>query len=225
MRLTHRSYDLDLDRLGDEELVVLAQECDFRPAGQTLLGRYHAWAGRLAARRACRSRLQAADAADARQNAVLSLAEAIRSYDTLQLGRRGGCRFRSFLLRVVSARYLDFLRRLRHRCRHCQGAAALAAAPVPPRRGGPGPQGWGDPVGAAEWREEQASLEQALGRLEEGARRLWERLAAGTPLRAVARELGLSYDAAKRARRRLLTALAAQVGGGTPPARQRHPDS
>jgi RNA polymerase sigma factor (sigma-70 family) len=218
MRLTGRGYDLDLERLADEELVVLAQECDYRPAGEALLLRYHAWAGRLAARRAWRSRLQPADAEDARQNAVLSLAEAIRCYDTLQLGLRGGCHFRTFLLRVVSARYLDFLRRLRRPGRPCHSAAALAEVPVP-ARGGPGSHGWGDPVGTAEGHEAQARLERALGRLDAGARRLWERLAGGTPLRAVARELGVSYDVAKRARRRLLAALAAQLRGGTAPGR------
>jgi RNA polymerase sigma factor (sigma-70 family) len=211
MKLMGACYDLDLDRLTDEALVVLAQECGYRPAAEVLLERYHAWAGRLVGRRACHSCLQPADVEDARQNAVLSLAEAIRCYDTSQLGRRDTCHFRTFLLRVVSARYLDFVRRLCRWRRRWWNWAALDGAPVPARRGGPAPHGRGDPVGAAERGEEQAWLERALRRLDGDARSLWERLAAGTPLRAVARDLGLSYDAAKRARRRLLAALTDQL--------------
>jgi RNA polymerase sigma factor (sigma-70 family) len=223
MRLTGRGYDLDLERLADEELVVLAQECDFRPAGEALMRRYHGWAAQLAARRACRSRLQPADTADARQNAVLSLAEAIRCYDTLQVGRCGGCTFRTFLLRVVSARFLDFLRRLGRMRQHCQSSADLAEAPVPDRCGDLRTPCWSDPGGAAQCREEQARLERALAGLDAGARCLWERLAVGTPLRVAARELGLSYDAAKRARRKLLAALTAQLREGAAPERGRPP--
>jgi RNA polymerase sigma factor (sigma-70 family) len=211
MTLTGLRYDLDLDRLTDEELVVLAQECDYRPAGEALVQRYHDWARWLAARCARRSRLQSADAEDARQNAVLSLAEAIRCYDTLQLGRRGGYQFRAFLVRVVGARYLDFLRRLRRLGQRYKGAAALAEALESAHRGGHALRDGGDPVGAAERQEEQVRLEQALCRMDEVARSLWERLATGTPLRAAAQELGLSYYAAKRARRRLLAALTAQL--------------
>jgi RNA polymerase sigma factor (sigma-70 family) len=211
MKLTGLRYDLDLDRLADEALVVLAQECDYRPAGDALLERYHAWAGRLVSRRASRSRLQSADVEDARQNAVLSLAEAIRCYDTFQLGRRGGYQFRAFLVRVVGARYLDFLRRLRRLGQRYKSAAELAKALEPAHRGGHALRDVGDPVGAAERQEEQVRLEQALCRLDEVARSLWERLATGTPLRDAARDLGLSYYAARRARRRLLAELTAQL--------------
>jgi RNA polymerase sigma factor (sigma-70 family) len=211
MRQTAPRYDLDLDRLADEALVVLAQECDYRPAGAALFQRYHDWACGLVGRRACRSRLQHADAEDARQNAVLGLAEAIRRYDTLQMGLRGGCRFRTFLFRVVSARYIDFLRRLGCLRRHYRSATILAAAPVPAGSGSRPAYGAGDPVGAAQCKEEQARLEQALQQLDEASRKLWDSLAAGTPLRAAARALDISYDAAQRIRRRLLAALAAQL--------------
>jgi RNA polymerase sigma factor (sigma-70 family) len=204
--------------------VVLAQECDYLPAGEVLLERYHAWAGQLVARRARRSRLQSPDAEDARQNAVLSLAEAIRCYDTLQLGRCGGCTFRTFLLRVVSARFLDFLRRLGRMRQHYQGSADLAEVPVPARCGSLLTPCWSDPAGAAECREEQARLERALAGLDAGARCLWEGLAVGTPLRVAARELGMSYDAAKRARRKLLAALATQLCGRMAPERGRNPE-
>jgi len=184
MKLTGPCYDLDLDRLTDEELVVLAQECDYRPAGEALLERYHAWAGRLVSRRASRSRLQSADAEDARQNAVLSLAEAIRCYDTLQLGRRGGYQFRAFLVRVVGARYLDFLRRLRRLGQRYKSAAELAKALEPAHRGGHALRDAGDPVGAAERQEEQVRPQQALGHLDAQLCHFWEWPATHPWLRA-----------------------------------------
>jgi RNA polymerase sigma factor (sigma-70 family) len=207
MRLAARRYDLDLERLADEELVVLAQECGYGPASTALLLRYHDWAGRLVTAHARRSRLQAADVEDARQNAVFSLTEAIRRYDTLELGRRGGCRFRTFLYRVVTARYCDFARQVGRLVSRWKGSLLVGDALTLARCN------WGDPATAAELREAQARLEQALARLDGSARLLWERLASGIPLRAVALEQGISYDAAKRARRRLLAELTAHLRG------------
>jgi RNA polymerase sigma factor (sigma-70 family) len=187
--------------MSDEELVVLAQECGCAAAGQRLLLRYHDWVGGLVARRARRRHLQNADVQDARQNAVLSLTEAIHSYDTRELGRPGGCCFRSFLYRVVLARYCDFLRKVGRHTGRWKSFPARAEAPVPVR------SGCDDPAVAVEWQEAQASLERALRQLDDPARQLWERLVTGVPLRGIADELGVSYDAAKRARRKLLAQL------------------
>jgi RNA polymerase sigma factor (sigma-70 family) len=196
MRLRAKRYDLDLEGMSDEELVVLAQECGCAPAGQVLLLRHHDWVGGLVARRARRRYLQDADVEDARQNAVLSLTEAVHSYDTLELGRPGGCRFRSFLYRVALARYCDFLRKVGRLTGRWKTFSALAEAPVPVR------SGCDDPAAAAEWQEAQARLERALGQLDDPARQLWERLVSGALLRGIADELSVSYDAAKRARPR-----------------------
>jgi DNA-directed RNA polymerase specialized sigma24 family protein len=72
-----------------------------------------------------------------------------------------------------------------------------------------------DPAEVVERREALARLDQALGRLGEGARRLWELLATGLRLHAVAKELGVSYDSAKRQRQKLLAGLKSQLREGT----------
>jgi FixJ family two-component response regulator len=50
-----------------------------------------------------------------------------------------------------------------------------------------------------------------LERLEEKQRALWQELAAGKKLRQIACEQGLSYDAVKRRRRKLLAHLSKVV--------------
>jgi RNA polymerase sigma factor (sigma-70 family) len=203
MSLPAKCYDLDMVPLADEELVVLAEECGYVPAATVLLARYHDWVGELAARRAWHSRLQGADVDDARQNAFLSLAEAISRYDTSQMGRRRGCRFRSFLYRVVQARYCDFARHVGRLHKRWQNTEVL---PDVASNGRPGAS---EPADMAGREELLAQVEQRLQCLGQDDRRLWERLASGASLRTVARDLGLSYDAAKRARRRVLQALSA----------------
>jgi hypothetical protein len=61
--------------------------------------------------------------------------------------------------------------------------------------------------------EVQTCLHRELGRLVESDRRLWDLLAGETPLRKVAAALGISYDAAKRRRRKLLGRLRGSLAG------------
>ncbi len=105
-----KPYDLDLARMGSEELVVLAKECGYYPAWEQLLVRHEGWKRRLVAWLASGHRLGGAEAEDAEQQAVFAMREAIASYDTGQLGLRGGCSFRTHLRRVLTARFQDFLR-------------------------------------------------------------------------------------------------------------------
>src|SRR6516162_1796545 len=95
-----KKYDLDLSKMGDEELVVLAQECEFRPASDELVLRYHEAIGRVISHKARRTPLSASDVEDARQNAFFALCEAVASYRTLEMVKPGGCRFRSYAGRV-----------------------------------------------------------------------------------------------------------------------------
>jgi hypothetical protein len=68
-----------------------------------------------------------------------------------------------------------------------------------------------NPVRGAEEDEQRGHVLGELARLGEAARRLWNRLADGAPLREVARALNLSYDAVKR-RRQLFAKLRACLG-------------
>src|SRR5262245_7621247 len=106
-------YDLDMAGLEDEHLVALAQECGSGAARDELLRRCLSLAKRLVGQYAARDGLQEADCFDAQQDAVLWILGAIAQYRTDELVRPGGCRFRSFLPRVLTARLIDSLRHRR----------------------------------------------------------------------------------------------------------------
>src|SRR5262249_9502119 len=110
-----RPYELDMTGLEDEQLVVLIQECGYVPARDELISRCNDLKDRLIRQRAGRSRLQEADRMDAQQDAVLWMLEAIRNYNTEHQVPPRGCRFRTFLYRVLLSRFIDLLRRQRRR--------------------------------------------------------------------------------------------------------------
>ena len=219
---THKAYDLDLTRMGDEELVVLAQECGYQPAANELILRYHEWMRGIITQKARRTRLTAADVEDAQQNAVFALREAVTRYDTFEFVKPRGCSFRTFLRLVLTSRFRDFVKHLGRRERHIDrfapdtgrldsdGGADGYRTARPDGR----PNSLGDPAAVAEWQEALARLEDALERLGEEARRMWELLASGLRLHAVAKQLGVSYDSAKRQRQRLLAGLKERLREG-----------
>jgi RNA polymerase sigma factor (sigma-70 family) len=211
-------YDLDLAGLEDEQLVVLAQECGYVPARDELIARCNGLKDRLIHRRAARNGWQEADRMDAQQDAVLWTLEAIREYHTEQQFRQRACRFRSFLYRVLRSRFIDLLRRrARREARLRLGGYAFGwpSSPPAPRHdgspAGPASRG-GGPQRGMERDELMARLQEELDRLGGAARGLWDLLARGVGLREVAAALGLSYDAAKRRRRKLIAHLRACLG-------------
>jgi RNA polymerase sigma factor (sigma-70 family) len=210
-----RPYDLDLSRLRDEELVVLAQECDYQAAAHALLARHHPWVNDLIARKAGPTRVGAADLEDARQEAVFWMLEGIAQYDTRELARPRGCRFRTFLYTLVGSRFIDFARRLWRQSRLDRQARWVGPQAQLGSIGATRESGFrldqDNPASALVWQENRLRLESALDHLGEEARRLWDRLTSGMPLRDIAREQGLSYPQAKRQRRHLLAHLVAQL--------------
>jgi RNA polymerase sigma factor (sigma-70 family) len=210
-----RKYDLDLSRIGDEELVVLAQECGYQPAAHALIVRLHPWVNGLIFRKAGHTKLGAADVDDAGQEAVFWMLEGIASYNTLELARPKGCRFRTFLYTLVACRFIDFTRRVWRRESHLDRQARfvgpeanLGTIGITPRNSARLNQD--NPASALIGQENRMRLQSALDRLGEQARRLWDCLAAGMPLRDIAREQCISYPQAKRRRRQLLANLVAQ---------------
>jgi RNA polymerase sigma factor (sigma-70 family) len=209
-------YDLDLSRLEDEQLVVLAVECHYCPARDELIRRSLPLKERLISWYAAHRGLQEADLQDVQQEAFLWIVEAIRHYRAEEQAERGGCRFRSFLHRVLAARFIDFLR---HRRRLQSHFPLTGVGPWDPNRavshrhqsdtaaatGGE----MANPVRGAEEDEQRAHVLGELARLGEAAGRLWDLLADGVSLREVARALNLSYGVVKRRRRQLLVKLRA----------------
>ena len=213
-----RRCDLDLAVLEDEQLVVLAQECGYIPARDELISRCNCLKDRLIRRHTAHRGLQQADQMDAQQDAVLWIMEAIRQYRTEEQGKPRGCRFRTFLYRVLLSRLADSLRhRRRQQARLRFGGYTFlwpGQAQVPQHHGDPGyaGNGGGDPQREMEQDELRTRLRQELERLGGLARELWDLLVRGVRLRDIARTLDLSYEAVKRHRRALLARLRACLG-------------
>jgi len=216
---TTKKYDLDLSKIGDEELVILAQECGFRPAANELLLRYHQPMSRLIAYKAKQTPLTENDVEDAKQNAVFALLEAIAGYNTLEMVKPGGCRFRSYGRLVTTRRFWNFVKQIRLRQQRYHGSARMDGhtAAEPKQDSSEDYASYlrneriSDPADVAVRQEVLGRLSQVLERLEKKQRALWQELAAGKKLRQIACEQGLSYDAVKRQRRKLLAHLSTVV--------------
>jgi RNA polymerase sigma factor (sigma-70 family) len=204
--------------LEDEQLVVLVQECAYVPAREELISRCNDQKDRLIHRLAARSGMQEADRMDAQQDAVLWILEAIQEYNTAQHVMPGGCLFRTFLHRVLLSRFIDLLRRQRRRHARLQLGGyrfdLLSLSPAAQREDSPpDPKSWGgDPRRGMERDESMARLHQELDRLGGVARELWDLLVKGMRLHQIAAALDLSYEAAKRQRRKLIAHLRACLG-------------
>ena len=200
----HTGFDLNLAVMEDEALVVLAKECEFGPARDELIVRYGAQTNRLIGWLAYRYQLTDSDADDARQNAVFWIIEALTKYDTNQIGKAGGCSFRSFIHRVIIARFKDFAKHLRRvechydRTARCGGDEA-SAVDIDRKLN--------DPATIAEAHESMNRFQATITGLDSESGRLWRLLADGNSLRQIAAELGISYDSAKRRRRKLIAQL------------------
>jgi RNA polymerase sigma factor (sigma-70 family) len=189
--------------LEDEQLVVLVQECGYVPARDELISRCSVLKDRFIHWRAARSGLQEADRMDAQQDGVLWILEAIREYNTGQQLMPQGCRFRTFLYRVLLSRFIDVLRGLRRRQARLRLGGYASCSPSSP----PAPQR------GTERDEMMARLHQELERLGGLARDLGDLLLVGMRLREIAAALDLSYDTAKRLRRKVIAHLRARLGG------------
>jgi RNA polymerase sigma factor (sigma-70 family) len=195
---------LDMALVDDEALVVLSNECDYGPARDEILLRYSPQTERLIQWLARSTEFGGADVEDARQNAVFWTVEAITKYDTEQTDRVRRCSFYSFLYRVLVARFKDFtkqVRRLERRRRLTSDwpneDGSLSHIFRDPS----------DPAMIAETREAVQRLQTAVAALDQESQQIWQRLCEGMSLREIAAELGLSYDSAKRRRRKLLANL------------------
>jgi RNA polymerase sigma factor (sigma-70 family) len=194
------AYELDLTKFEDEHLVTMACECGYAPALDELWRRYVGVKDRLVHHLVTRAGLQDADRQDLGQEAVFWFLEATSRYDTSESVRDGGCHFRSFLYRVLRARIIDRLRRHYHERRH------LPLSQMPKTWQVPGPA----TAAAREClarHERMVCVQREVDALGQSAQVMWELLVQGKKLRLIAKRLHLSYDAAKRQRRKLLAAL------------------
>ena len=206
-----RTYDcLDMALVDDEALVVLANECDYAPARDEILLRYSPQTERLIQWLARSTEFRGTDVEDARQNAVFWTVEAITKFDQEQTGRARRCSFYSFLYRVLVARFKDFSKHVRRverrRVLTSDGSgsgdedfsARIFRDPT-------------DPAVLAETEEAVRRLQEAVGGLDAEGREIWRLLCEGNSLREIASTLDISYDGAKRRRRKLIATLKLQL--------------
>jgi RNA polymerase sigma factor (sigma-70 family) len=111
---------------------------------------------------------------------------------------------RSFIHRVVIARFKDFAKHLRrveyHYDRTARCGEAVDFADDVDRN-------LRDPAVIVEARESMNRLHETLTCLDSESGRLWRLLAEGNSLRQIAAVIGVSYDSAKRRRRKLIEQL------------------
>jgi RNA polymerase sigma factor (sigma-70 family) len=206
-------FDLDLAVMEDEALIVLAKECEYGPARDELIVRYGAQTDRLIGWLAYSHGLGRSDGEDARQSAVFWTIEAIKKYDTGQIGKAGGCSFRSFVYRVLIARFKDYAKHLRRVEGHYDRttrSAGTDSSPIEVDRK------LKDPSTIAETRESIKRLHSTLTSLDHDSARLWHLLADGSNVRRIAEQLGISYDSAKRRRRKLIEQLKLRLNPASP---------
>lgn len=212
-------YDLDLSKLEDEPLVIMAQEGDYEPARNELIGRFWSLSRHFMRQYGFRLGLQETDLQDAEQDATFWIIEAIGRYRSDEFVRPGGCHFRSFLYCVLRSRFSDALRNGRsYHLRHSAGLshhpqffetrdsdslARLAISGIATATG--------NARHDAEQSERHAQLQVAVSRLIPRMQDLWSLLCQGHSLHCIAVRLYCSYDQVKRWRRKLLTELRASL--------------
>ncbi len=219
MQILNCAWDLQLTNLTDEELVALVTQSGFQQAEHVLLLRYREWSRRLIMRLARHGRLSPHDTEDALQDAMFAVMKAICRYDTSRLSGQNGCPFQSFLGRVLTNRFKDFVKHLRRTESHFGRPKPRflelneAGERRERRRTSLLEDRGSDPALIAQRKELVARVRNAVAHLDEMNSRLVDGLLSGLRLRAVAEELGITYDAAKRRWRRIRTRLARQLAG------------
>jgi RNA polymerase sigma factor (sigma-70 family) len=205
-----------LAHLSDERLVELAATQQSISARNVLIERYHEWLSEIILRLAQQTCLNQHDVEDARQETAFWCAEAIDRFDLAQLNSIHPCHFRTFLYHVVSLRFKDFLRRERRQLRskvlsEPEACLFVKSCSEAEKDGNsyfvPFATTIIDPVQCAERRESMRRLHAILATLDRLTRYLGESLCQGHSLRDTASMLGISYEKAKRKRRKMIEHL------------------
>lgn len=200
-------------QLSDERLLLLAQTRGSRQARDVLIVRHFDWVVTRVDWLAGKYNLSKEDHEDANQDAVLWFFEAITHFDIEQIDRLRECSFRSFVYNVVSMRFKDFLRRLERLDRYKKQLPLLGYSTDEGRRhlaaylAGNVRHTMCDAIASAEIHEMVMRLHAVLQQQDRSMKEMGELLSAGVSLHEIALRQGISYDAAKRRRRKMLKHL------------------
>jgi RNA polymerase sigma factor (sigma-70 family) len=211
---------LDLMGIGDEQLIVLLRGGKCQEAREELVLRYLPWTRRVAIVFATSARLPKDSVADVRQIASMALLEAISKYDPARAEGAGRCSFRTFLFHVFRNRFRDFLKKTRRaERRYDRSLAAAFALEEGAGQTAKKQRGWSidvesdDPALVVQQHEEMARLVDAVNVLSSSKHMIWKRVCEGDNLQAIAKELGISYDATRRRLQKTLKLLKRHVEG------------
>ncbi len=199
------SYDLDLSQF-DLEVVILMAQSGSQFAQKQLLERFYETTKKQIDRQARARRLQAHDVADAEQEAVFAIDEAIRKYNLHQPITRMKCSFPSYLHTVVEARFKDCIKRLRRNQKHFDYVIQAKDAPAAGRHGdNPGPaQEVEDSEFAERW-------SRAVDSLSPKSRKLYAALLSGKQTEVIADELHISVRAVQLWKNEMIRELRAVI--------------
>jgi RNA polymerase sigma factor (sigma-70 family) len=208
-----------LQTFGDEELIERMRSDPSSTAHQELTLRYLPFTRRFVARHAWRAGLAPDHVPDAEQQAALALLEAMARFDLEAFQQTNGCNFERYLTLVLRSRFLDYVKMVRRSERRLDRASSAAFArngqpaadEVAADRGHSEGSRPSDPAYVAEKREQMAGLTQVIAALTGSKRFLLDRLTSGAKLPAIARELGISYHAARRRLRKTISLISSAL--------------
>ncbi len=160
------------------------------------------------------------DIRDAQQEGVLWMVEAIKDYDTNEVGKPGGCSFRSFLYKVLVRSFSNYARSRKR----CEGhlnrqvtvldeyAADTNRSSSLNHRTFVVQDCQPTPVTLAEQQEDAQRLRNAIQHLSETERRILTGIGQDKKLTAIATELGLRLGALSHRWRKLRRKLRELLG-------------
>jgi RNA polymerase sigma factor (sigma-70 family) len=213
VRFSKNLTSVEPSQLTDDGPIRLPHQAGFPAAAGSLLPRHFQWVRRIIAKEARIIGLARADTEDAQQEGMFAFWHAVAKFDAR--GRPAHSSFRTFLWVVVIARFRNYVRRLRR----WEGHYDRTVRPENLEGASRNEQLWAEerenPVAQLTGQEFQGRLDQAINNLKPQARMMWDQLAKGQALRAVAAELQMSYDQGKRLRQRVLADLAHELRSWT----------
>jgi RNA polymerase sigma factor (sigma-70 family) len=190
----------DFSQESDEAIVRWVQESPDGHRGLAeLMCRHRHWMNLCIHKWGKRAGCLREDIRDAQQEGWFLLAAAAGAFHPSPPGEKRRS-FRSFLGFVLKYRFSDIVKRLRRRESHLDRRVEPARALNQLDRGP-------DPVLRAQWREMKDTLDRGLNGLDARARLVWDKLLAEEPLRKIAADLGMSYQAVRRVRDRVRSHL------------------
>ena len=210
-------FDLDPYKMEDWELVFLAKEAGWKPAGEILVVRHLGWVKPMVVQLTRNEDpWSREDMEDAQEEAALAIYRAIDRYDLEQYLKPGGCSFHSFLAMVVHDWVHDFVRKVRS-ARKQLGDSLDAALEAGGGSGGKTELGKtipaalastrDNPAAAAELAEQIERLHNAIAQLPPQQREVMELHLKRMKIHEIAHKLGTSDEAMKGRKKRAIDKL------------------